>query len=43
MSFYSRKFGAKKVSKGFVYNSNNNKFLTLLELKKLLSDFEKNM
>jgi UDP-N-acetylglucosamine 4,6-dehydratase/5-epimerase len=43
MSFYSRKFRAKKVSKGFVYNSNNNKFLTVLEIKKLITDFEKNI
>ena len=43
MSFYSRKFRAKKVPKGFVYNSNNNKFLTVLEIKKLITDFEKNI
>ncbi len=43
MSLYSKKFGAKKVPKGFVYNSNNNKFLKVLQLKKLISDFEKNM
>ena len=43
ISFYTKKFGAKKVAKGFVYNSyNNKKFLTISELKKLISNFEKN-
>jgi UDP-N-acetylglucosamine 4,6-dehydratase len=38
---YKKKFGAKKVNKGFVYNSNsNNKFLTLKELNKLVERFQ---
>ena len=35
------KFGAKKVSKNFIYNSNsNNKFLTISELKNLITEFK---
>ena len=42
-SIYSKKFKAKKVKKGFVYNSNsNNNFLTVAKLKKLILEFEKN-
>ena len=43
LSFYSKKFKAKKVKKGFVYNSNSNKnFLTVAKLKKLILEFENN-
>jgi UDP-N-acetylglucosamine 4,6-dehydratase (inverting) len=39
--FYKKKFGAKKVSKNFIYNSNsNNKFLTISELKNLITEFK---
>ena len=42
LSFYKKKFGAKKVNKNFIYNSNsNNKFLTISELKNLISEFKK--
>lgn len=37
ISFYTKKFGAKKVAKGFVYNSyNNKKFLKFNEIRKIL-------
>ncbi len=40
-SIYKKKFNAKKVKKGFVYNSNTNKnFLTIKELNKLVLNFQ---
>ena len=42
ISFYKKKFGAKKVNKNFVYNSNSNKkFLTVKELSQLIINFQK--
>jgi len=42
LSFYKKKFGAKKVNKNFVYNSNSNqKFLTIKELSQLIVNFQK--
>jgi UDP-N-acetylglucosamine 4,6-dehydratase (inverting) len=38
LSFYQKKFKAKKVKEGFEYSSNNNgKFLTINEIKKIIS------
>jgi len=38
LSFYKKKFKAKKVKEGFEYSSNNNgKFLTINEIKKIIS------
>ena len=39
---YKNKYGAKKVKKGFTYSSNtNSKFLSIIELRKLVKKFEK--
>ena len=41
---YKKKLGAKKVKKGFVYNSNsNNKFLTIKEINQLILKFQKDL
>ena len=38
---YKNKYGAKKVKKGFTYSSNtNSKFLSIIELRKLVKKFE---
>ena len=39
-NFYEKKFKAKKVKSGFAYQSNQNKFLTLEQLKKLLKKYQ---
>jgi len=38
-NFYEKKLKAKKVKKGFTYQSNQNKFLTLEQLKNLLKKY----
>ncbi len=38
-NFYEKKLGAKKVKKGFSYQSNENKFLSINQLKKLLKNY----
>ena len=41
---YKKKLRAKKVKKGFVYNSNsNNKFLTIKEINQLILKFQKDL
>jgi UDP-N-acetylglucosamine 4,6-dehydratase/5-epimerase len=43
-TIYKKKLRAKKVKKGFVYNSNsNNKFLTIKELNQLILKFQKDL
>ena len=38
-NFYEKKLKAKRVKSGFAYQSNQNKFLTLEQLKKLLKKY----
>ena len=37
--YYQNKFKCKKVKKGFSYNSRENKFLSISDLKKLINNF----
>jgi UDP-N-acetylglucosamine 4,6-dehydratase/5-epimerase len=39
---YSKKFKIKKIKNQFTYNSRNNDFLSISEIKKLVFDFKKN-
>ncbi len=42
ISYYKKKFGASKVKKDFIYRSNKSeKFLSISELKKILTSYEK--